>query len=110
MFRHKLANVPLPSDPTVRRSHLSPNELVTRPAGNEVVIVGDIFEYAVSADWHGRGCSEDTSASAELPGEETWKQDSGVDAGYIGCGRGGEGGAKRGRDGGDQVVEVVSSI
>lgn len=48
MFKRKLACVPLKSDPTIRRSHLSPDELITRPAGDEVKIVGDIFSYTVS--------------------------------------------------------------
>ncbi|RXK40953.1 hypothetical protein M231_01801 [Tremella mesenterica] len=42
----KLACVPLPSDPSIRRCHLSVDKLLTRPAGEEVVIVGDIYSYA----------------------------------------------------------------
>ncbi|RSH92243.1 long-chain fatty acid-CoA ligase [Saitozyma podzolica] len=45
MWKRQLANVPLPSDPTIRRSFLSPDELLTRPAGDEVLVVGDIFPY-----------------------------------------------------------------
>ncbi|ORY30337.1 hypothetical protein BCR39DRAFT_148581 [Naematelia encephala] len=41
----KQACVPLPSDPSVRRCYLSPNELVTRPFGDEVQTVGDIFSF-----------------------------------------------------------------
>nr|XP_019049153.1 hypothetical protein I302_02934 [Kwoniella bestiolae CBS 10118]OCF28083.1 hypothetical protein I302_02934 [Kwoniella bestiolae CBS 10118] len=44
-WRNKSASVPLKADPSVRRSHLSPNELVTRPAGDEVTVVGDFFPY-----------------------------------------------------------------
>ena len=47
MFRQKLACVPLKSDPSIRRSHLSPDELLSRPAGDNVKIVGDIFSYTV---------------------------------------------------------------
>lgn len=52
MWKRQLANVPLPSDPTIRRSFLSPDELLTRPAGDEVLIVGDIFPYCVSPAPH----------------------------------------------------------
>ncbi|WWC66432.1 uncharacterized protein I206_100334 [Kwoniella pini CBS 10737] len=46
MFRKaKTASIPLESDPSIRRSYLSPNELVTRPAGDEVTVVGDFFAY-----------------------------------------------------------------
>ncbi|KAK8865868.1 hypothetical protein IAR55_001016 [Kwoniella newhampshirensis] len=45
MFRSKQASIPLASDPSIRRSHLSPDVLVTRPAGDEVTVVGDIFSY-----------------------------------------------------------------
>jgi hypothetical protein len=42
------ASVPLASDPSIRRSYLSPDKLVTRPAGDQVTVVGDLFSYAVS--------------------------------------------------------------
>ena len=42
------ATVALTSDPTVRRSHISPDELINRPDGDLVVTVVDIFTYAVS--------------------------------------------------------------
>nr|XP_018267113.1 uncharacterized protein I303_01096 [Kwoniella dejecticola CBS 10117]OBR89271.1 hypothetical protein I303_01096 [Kwoniella dejecticola CBS 10117] len=46
MFRKaKSASVTLPSDPSIRRSYLSPDVLVTRPAGDEVTVVGDFFSY-----------------------------------------------------------------
>nr|XP_031861316.1 uncharacterized protein CI109_003288 [Kwoniella shandongensis]KAA5528388.1 hypothetical protein CI109_003288 [Kwoniella shandongensis] len=45
MFRSKKASVQLDSDPSIRRSYLSPDKLVTRPAGDEVMIVGDFFSY-----------------------------------------------------------------
>ncbi|KAK6905634.1 hypothetical protein I203_106464 [Kwoniella mangroviensis CBS 8507] len=45
-WRAKPASIPLPADPSIRRSHLSPNELVTRPAGDEVTVVGDFFSYS----------------------------------------------------------------
>jgi hypothetical protein len=54
MWKRQLANVPLPSDPTIRRSFLSPDELLTRPAGDEVLVVGDIFPYCVSPAPHRR--------------------------------------------------------
>ncbi|WVR05824.1 hypothetical protein IAU60_002849 [Kwoniella sp. DSM 27419] len=41
----KSASVVTESDPAVRRSHLSPDKLVTRPAGDEVTVVGDFFSY-----------------------------------------------------------------
>ncbi|WVF70822.1 hypothetical protein IAT40_005616 [Kwoniella sp. CBS 6097] len=41
----KSATVQLASHPSIRRSHLSPDRLVTRPAGDEVTVVGDIFSY-----------------------------------------------------------------
>ncbi|CAD6570100.1 MAG: long-chain fatty acid-CoA ligase [Tremellales sp. Tagirdzhanova-0007] len=45
MFSQKLACVPLKTDPSIRRSHLSPDKLLSRPAGDNVKIVGDIFSY-----------------------------------------------------------------
>ncbi|WVQ97181.1 hypothetical protein IAU59_004291 [Kwoniella sp. CBS 9459] len=41
----KPATIQLASDPSIRRCHLSPDKLVTRPAGDEVTVVGDIFPY-----------------------------------------------------------------
>lgn len=48
MFKAKLANVPTKADPLVRRSHISPDELLSRPAGDDVKTIGDIFSYCVS--------------------------------------------------------------
>jgi hypothetical protein len=42
------ASVALASDPTIRRSHVSPDKLINRPDGDLVTTVGDIFTYAVS--------------------------------------------------------------
>ena len=42
------ATVPLASDLTIRRSHVSPDKLINRPDGDLVITVGDIFTYAVS--------------------------------------------------------------
>ena len=42
--------MPLSTDPSIRRSSISPNELISRPDGDELKIVGDIFSYIVSAD------------------------------------------------------------
>jgi hypothetical protein len=47
MFGKKSASAPLASDPTVRRSHLSPDQLLERPFGDEVKTVGDIFAFSV---------------------------------------------------------------
>lgn len=48
-FGTKTATVPTRLDPSIRRSHLSPEEFVTRPAGDEVVVMGDVFAYTVRA-------------------------------------------------------------
>ncbi|KAK4684196.1 hypothetical protein P7C73_g6002, partial [Tremellales sp. Uapishka_1] len=45
MFSRKKASVPFPSDPSIHRSYLSPNELVTRPEGDAVTVVGDLFSF-----------------------------------------------------------------
>lgn len=47
MFPKRVASVPLVSDTSIRRSHISPDELLTRPDGDLVKTVGDIFPYAV---------------------------------------------------------------
>jgi len=57
LFTTKTATVVSPDDPTVRRSHLSPQEFTTLPAGEEVKVMGDIFEYTVS-HWLPAGESE----------------------------------------------------
>ncbi|WRT64076.1 uncharacterized protein IL334_001004 [Kwoniella shivajii] len=44
-WKAKSASIPLESDKSIRRSHLSPDKLVTRPAGDEVTVVGDVFSY-----------------------------------------------------------------
>jgi hypothetical protein len=43
------ASVALASDPTIRRSHISPDKLINRPDGDLVSTVGDIFTYAVNS-------------------------------------------------------------
>ncbi|WWC86170.1 uncharacterized protein L201_001043 [Kwoniella dendrophila CBS 6074] len=45
-WKSKTASIPLESDPSIRRSYLSPNELVTRPAGDYITVVGDFFSYS----------------------------------------------------------------
>lgn len=44
----RTATVPLATDTSIRRSHISPDQLLTRPDGELVTTVGDIFPYAVS--------------------------------------------------------------
>lgn len=70
MIRQKYATVPLKSDPSIRRSQISPDELVSRPDGDKLTIVGDIFSYVV------RLLSPPViSDDAEHPvlGEEVWR-------------------------------------
>ena len=45
MFRKGMASIALRSDPSVRRSHISPDELVAYPAGDDIRVVSDIFAY-----------------------------------------------------------------
>lgn len=82
LFGKKTATVRSKSDPTVYRSYLSPDELVTLPAGDEVQTMGDIFAYTV--------CSP--SVSVLTPGQEVWKQSRMLLSGRGGCRRGEEDG------------------
>ncbi|OCF41417.1 hypothetical protein I317_04808 [Kwoniella heveanensis CBS 569] len=52
----KSATVQLASDPSIRRSHLSPETLVTRPTGDEVTVVGDIFSYCAKKYGDEKAC------------------------------------------------------
>ena len=49
LFGKKKATVQLKSDPTVRRSHISPDGLVSVPDDEGVKTMADIFSYTVSA-------------------------------------------------------------
>lgn len=98
----KTATVPLSSDPSIRRSHLSPDELLSRPAGMEgVTTVGDILEYAVGVGRcvillphaHVHGARVPTLGQSELRfcanclGQDVRWPTSGIDARYRGhCG------------------------
>lgn len=48
MMPKRMATVVLATDPSVRRSHISPDKLITRPDGELITTVGDIIPYAVS--------------------------------------------------------------
>ena len=48
MFSKRPATIALPHDPSIRRNAQCTDELLTRPAGDQVLTVGDIFAYTVS--------------------------------------------------------------
>jgi hypothetical protein len=62
------ASVALASDPSIRRSHVSPDQLINRPDGDLVKTVGDIFTYAVSLAARSPGGKADTI------GGQVWRQ------------------------------------
>lgn len=44
----RMATLRMDDDPLIRRSFISPDQLLTRPDGDLITTVSDIFPYAVS--------------------------------------------------------------
>jgi hypothetical protein len=44
----KQASIPTKEDPSIRRSHLSPDKLLTSPEPGKVEVVADLIEFCVS--------------------------------------------------------------
>jgi hypothetical protein len=51
MSPKRMATVRMDDDPSVRRSFISPDRLLTRPDGDLITTVSDIFPYAVSSEY-----------------------------------------------------------
>ena len=72
LFGTKSATVQLKDDPSVRRSHISPDELVTGPPGGQVKTMADIFSYTVRHHsssarlWCVKRCSDRRLESMEI--------------------------------------------
>ena len=67
----RMATVRMDDDPSIRRSFISPDQLLTRPDGDLITTVSDIFPYAVSPELHGSMLGKGENM-AEPTGNEIW--------------------------------------